>query len=70
MSEKFNAFLDQLSEFLAHRKGLLPLTGLALVVINAVLQFFPGTGWLAETNLLLHLGVILAILGFLLAWAL
>jgi hypothetical protein len=68
--EKINQLLDQLSEYLAHRKGLLPLAGLLLVLCNAVLQFIPGAGWLAQTNLLLHLGVILAIMGILLAWAL
>ena len=66
----FNRLLDHLSEYLAHRKGLLPVIGILLVTINAVLQFFPGSGWFVETNLLLHLGVILALLGFLLAWAL
>jgi hypothetical protein len=65
-----NRFLDRVSEFLAQRKGLLPFIGAALVFINAVLQFVPGTGWLSESDLLLHLGVILAILGFLVAWAL
>jgi hypothetical protein len=69
MMDRFNRFLDRLSEFLAHRKGLLPLIGLALVVISLVFQFFPGN-WLAETDVLLHLGIIVAILGFLLAWAL
>lgn len=70
MTTKLSHILDTLSEFLAHRKGLLPLLGILLVVVNAVLQFFPGAGWLVESNLFLHLGVILAILGFLLAWAL
>lgn len=65
-----NLILDRISDFLAHRKGLLPLLGLILVLINAILQFMPGAGLLAQTNLLLHLGIILAILGFLLAWAL
>lgn len=65
-----NRLLDFLSDFLAHRKGLLPILGIFLVGLNAILQFFPGSGWLVETNLLLHLGVILALLGFLLAWAL
>ncbi|MEJ2598166.1 MAG: hypothetical protein P8Z00_07510 [Anaerolineales bacterium] len=65
-----NLILDRIADFLAHRKGLLPLLGLILVLINAILQFFPGGGLLAQTNLLLHLGIILAILGFLLAWAL
>jgi len=70
MAEKFNTLLDKLSEFLALRKGLLPLLGILLVIINAVLQFLPASGWLGESNLLLHLGIILAILGILLAWAL
>jgi uncharacterized protein YqfA (UPF0365 family) len=63
--------LDWFSEYLAHRKGLLPLIGIALVIINYVLQFFFPSGlWLTDTNLLLHLGVILAIFGMRLAWAL
>jgi len=70
MSNRFNRLLDFLSEYLAQRKGLLPMLGLVLVLVNAVLQFIPGELWLAETNLLLHVGIILAILGFLLAWAL
>ncbi len=65
----FNRFLDDASEFLAHRKGLLPLVGILLIVINAVLQF-TGAGWLASTNLLLHIGLILALVGIMLAWAL
>ncbi len=67
--QKFSRFLDRISEFLAARKGLLPSIGLLLVVINFILQFF-SIGWVAESNLFLHLGLILAIIGFLLAWAL
>jgi hypothetical protein len=67
--QKFSRFLDRISEFLAARKGLLPLIGLLLVVINFILQFF-SIGWIAESNFFLHLGLILAIIGFLLAWAL
>lgn len=67
---KFSLLLDRISEILADRKGILPLLGILLVVINAILQFVPGSGWLVETNLLLHIGVIVAILGILLAWAL
>lgn len=70
MLRLFNRFLDATSEYLAHRKGLLPGLGIILVIINFVLQFFPGGGILVEANVLLHLGVILAILGFMLAWAL
>jgi hypothetical protein len=70
MAEKLNLILDRMSDFLAHRKGLLPILGLFLVLVNAILQFLPVSGWLVQTNLLLHLGIILAILGILLAWAL
>lgn len=63
--------LDWFSEFLAHRKGLLPLIGIVLIIINFTLQFFfPLDFWLTNTNLFLHLGIILAIFGMMLAWAL
>ncbi len=68
--KRFNQFLDQLSDFFAPRKGLFPMLGIALVILNLIFQFIPGLGWMAASNLLLHLGVILAILGVLLAWAL
>lgn len=62
--------LDHLSEYLAWRKGLLPLIGIGFIVINLVVQFiFPGT-LLASSNVFLHIGVIIAILGLMLAWAL
>lgn len=63
--------LDWLSNFLAHRKGLLPLLGIVLVIFNLILQFlFPIGHWLPSSNLFLHLGVIVAIFGMMLAWAL
>lgn len=65
----FNRLLDRLSEYFAKRKGLLPFLGILLVILNFFAGVF-GTGWLAESDLLLHLGVLVAIFGFLLAWAL
>jgi hypothetical protein len=65
----FSKFLDIASDFLASRKGLLPLLGLLLIVINFILVL-TGAGWLAQTNFFLHIGLIITILGFLLAWAL
>ncbi len=62
--------VDWLSEYLARRKGLLPLIGLLLIVINLVFQFVLPPGWLVSSNLLLHLGLIIAVLGLMLAWAL
>ncbi len=62
--------LDRLSEYLAHRKGLLPILGLLMILVNLLIQFiFPG-GFLATTNLFLHVGLITAIFGLMLAWAL
>ena len=67
--QRLNRFFDWVSNYLSARKGMLPLIGILLVVVNFILQFF-AVGWLADSNLFLHLGVILAILGILLAWAL
>lgn len=70
MLTKINRYLDKISDFLAHKKGLLLLIGIFLVFVNAVLQFIPVSGWLIDSNLFLHLGVITALIGILLAWAL
>lgn len=69
MLEGFSYFLDKVSSFLANRKGLLPLIGLVLILLNFILQFF-AAGWIVESNLFLHIGLLLAIIGFMLAWAL
>lgn len=66
---KLSKFIDDASEFFAGRKGLLPLIGLALIVINFILRLTVA-GWLVQTDFFLHLGLIVAILGFMLAWAL
>ncbi|MFN2153533.1 MAG: hypothetical protein ACK2T5_18165 [Anaerolineales bacterium] len=68
--ERFNQFLDRISDYLAHRKGLLPSLGILLIILNWILQLIPGLGWLASSNSFLHLGIILAIIGFMVAWAL
>jgi hypothetical protein len=68
--QSLNKFLDNLSEFLSKRKGLVPILGILLVLLNFILRLIPGLGWFAESDLLLHLGVILGILGFMIAWAL
>jgi hypothetical protein len=67
---KINQLLDKISEYLAHRKGLLPLLGVVLILVNLLLQFSPISSWFIEYNLLLHIGIILAILGIMIAWAL
>jgi hypothetical protein len=62
--------LDKLSEFLAHRKGLLPLLGILLILLNLLLQFILPPSWLLSSNLFLHFGLVIAIFGLMLAWAL
>jgi len=69
MLQWFNKKIDKLSDFLAPRKGLLPLIGISLVLVNFILQFFP-VGWFGDSNILLHAGVVIAILGLMSAWAL
>lgn len=70
MVGELSRLLDRLSNFLAHRKGLLPFLGVLLVILNYVFQFIPAMGWVAQSNLFLHMGLIVAILGLMLAWAL
>jgi hypothetical protein len=63
--------VDNASDFFAHRKGLLPMLGILLVIVNYVLLFILGPyHFVTGTNLFLHLGIIVAIFGFMLAWAL
>ena len=68
--KKFNDLLDWISEYLAQRKGLLPIIGLLLIIVNEIFRFLPGFEWLKSTDIFLHLGIIIAIIGFLLSWAL
>ncbi|MGQ9517099.1 MAG: hypothetical protein ACUVT1_07515 [Anaerolineae bacterium] len=44
-------------------KGLPILIAVVLVLINFVVQFFPGLGVLATSDLFLHLGVVIGLLG-------
>ena len=62
--------LDSFSAYLAPRKGLIPMLGMVLIFINLLIQFiFPGS-WFAGINLFLHFGLLIAIFGLMLAWAL
>jgi hypothetical protein len=63
--------LDNLSEYLAHRKGLLPIIGMLLIIFNLILQIIlPYEFWIVHSNLFLHIGLLVSIFGLLLAWAL
>ena len=62
--------LDNLSEYLASRKGLLPLLGTALIVLNLIFKIFLPEAYLTRVDLFLHLGLIITIFGLVLAKAL
>jgi hypothetical protein len=65
-----SALLDKLSEYLAGRKGLLPLLGTAMIFLNLVLEIFLPSAYITRIDLLLHLGLILTVFGLVLARAL
>lgn len=60
-----NDFLDRVSDFLSKYPGLLPLVGLGLIVLNLILQIFPGS-WFVDRHILLHVGIIVSLIGLLL----
>jgi hypothetical protein len=62
-------WLDRISAFIARYKGLPTMVAVVLVLLNYVLQFM-NLGWLSESNLLLHLGIVVGLIGLLLAEAL
>ena len=68
--KRLSRLVDRASDFFAHRKGLLPLLGILLVIVNFVLPFLIGLNVVTQSNLFLHLGVIVAIFGIMLAAAL
>jgi hypothetical protein len=62
--------VQKLADFLERVKGLPILIGILLVVLNFIVHYIPGLGFLDDSNLLLHLGVVVGLLGVLLAEAL
>jgi hypothetical protein len=71
MSQWLSKLLDQSSDFFAHRKGLLPLIGIGLILLNLLLALvLPPASFLVTSNLFLHFGIIVALFGLMLSWAL
>jgi hypothetical protein len=62
--------VDIASNYFAHRKGFLPLLGILFVILNFILPFFVPPNFFTLSNFFLHLGVIVAIFGMMLGWAL
>ena len=64
--------LDGISDYVSTHRGVPVLLGVLLVVLNYLLVIIPGVqlGFVETTNLLLHLGVIVGLVGVLLGDAL
>ena len=60
-----NKLIDKMSHFFGKYPGLLPMVGLLLIILNLLLQPFQGV-WIVESNLFLHLGLIVSLIGILL----
>ncbi len=62
--------LDRISGYIAEHKGVPVLIGVLLVLLNFVVALLWPASWLTTTNLLLHLGVVVGLVGILLGDAL
>jgi ABC-type amino acid transport system permease subunit len=64
--------LDGISDYVSTHRGVPVLIGVLLVVLNYILLIIPDVqlGFVETTNLLLHAGVIVGLLGVLLGDAL
>ena len=60
--------LDGISDYVSTHRGVPVLMGVLLVVLNYLLVIIPGVqlGFVETTNLFLHLGVIVGLIGVLL----
>ena len=67
MNERINHIIEQINDFMVDRPGITPMVGLLLILLNFLLQIYPGPdAWIAASNLFLHLGLILSVVGLLL----
>lgn len=67
MDDKINDFLEWINDFMAEKPGILPMVGVVFIVVNMILQWVPGRGvWLVDSNVFLHIGLLLSIIGLLL----
>lgn len=67
MDDRINRFLERAADILAGRPGILIFVAISLVLINFLLQIIPGQGyWIVDSNLCLHVGVVIGFVGILL----
>lgn len=66
--QRLSKLVDLSSDYFAHRRGLLPLLGILMIFINFLLvSLLPAEWYIIRTNLVLHLGLLIALFGILLA---
>lgn len=67
-------WLQRITNFLAHFPGIPVLIGVGLILLNFILQLLPASwpvvGWMAQVDLMLHLGLVVSLIGVLLIRAL
>jgi len=65
-------WIDRVSDYISGHRGVPILLGAVLVVLNYVLLIIPGVqlGFVETTNLFLHIGVIVGLVGVVLGDAL
>lgn len=67
MDKRINELIERINEFLVRKPGVLPLVGIGLIVLNFLLQLFPGPeAWIVRSNLFLHAGLVVSLVGLLL----
>lgn len=67
MDRQINEIVERINAFMVKRPGTLPLAGVGLILVNFLLQIYPGPdAWIAGSNLFLHIGLVLSIVGLLL----
>ncbi len=62
--------VDRVLNFLERWRGIPVLVGVALILLNFIVGFFPWIYWLNWHSWLLHLGLVVAFVGLLLTEAL
>ena len=70
LSASLAGLASRITDYLADRRGVPLIIGFVCVLLNFFLQFVPALRWFADYDVMLHLGVLLAIAGSLLSSAL
>ena len=67
MDRRINEIIERINAFMVRRPGVLPLAGVGFILFNFLLQIYPGPdAWIADSNLFLHVGLVLSVVGLLL----